>query len=124
MKFTKLEAIKEMQDLGSHGIFLEQHTEVVNAICKPFGCKPPWRTYTVDDAPWGKGPQPMPDRGIGWGDKFEGVSGFEVAQRINLACDGTPSHSLGRGTGYREDLNNAREALEKLDTAKFLEPLE
>ena len=37
MKFTKLEAIQEMVEIGSHTILLESSEQLVNDICEPFG---------------------------------------------------------------------------------------
>jgi hypothetical protein len=111
MKFTKLEAIKELQEIGSHTIFLEDQTELVSALCKPFNFLPHWETFTVDPEPWGKGPQPIPSLGINWGDQFDGVNGFWLAHTINHVCDGKPATAIGRGTAYRQNLNNAKEAL-------------
>ena len=113
MKFTKLEAIKEMQEIGSHSIFLEGSEQIVNDICEPFGIKPVWETFTPDkNTP--KGAQPNWDsekEDWDW-TPFKGVDGFYLASQINQACDGKPSSALGRGFAYRQDLSNAKAMLE------------
>ena len=112
MKFTKLEAIKEMQEIGSHSIFLEGSEQIVKDICEPFGITPVWETFTPDgNSP--KGPRPNWDsekEDWVWS-PFKGVDGFNLASLINQACGGNPSQSFGRGTAYREDLSNAENAL-------------
>ena len=45
MKFTKLEAIQEMAEIGSHTIILESEEQLVNDICEPFGITPRWSTF-------------------------------------------------------------------------------
>ena len=111
-KFTKLEAIEKMQEIGSHSIFLEGSRDLITAICEPFGFAPPWQTFTPDRGDF-KGAQPN------WDDKtetwdwssYDGVDGFRVASLINQACNAQPSNSLGRGTAYRQDLSNAKATL-------------
>ena len=112
MKFTKLAAIEKMREIGSHTIFLENHTELVNAVCEPFDITPVWSTFQPEDG--GKGPQPNT-----WDDKkdawdltpFKGVDGFWLAQKINRVCGGKLSNAIGRGTAYRQDLDHAENAL-------------
>ena len=106
MKFTKLQAIEKMEEIGSHSIFLEQHADLVSAICEPFGFTPPWQTFTPDRHDF-KGAQPIDDK---WS-PYDGVDGFRVATLINQACNAQPSQALGRGTAYREDLSNAKATL-------------
>ena len=106
MKFTKLQAIEKMEEIGSHSIFLEQHAELITAICKPFGFTPPWQTFKPLPTDF-KGAQPIDDK---WS-PYDGVDGFRVAALINQACDAQRSDSLGRGTAYREDLSNAKATL-------------
>lgn len=109
MKFTKLEAIQEMVEIGSHTILMD--ADEVNAICEPFGIVPTWHLFTPEAG--GKGAQPN------WNSEkeeldftpYKGVDGFSLASLINQACGGNGSHSLGRGSAYREDLRNARAAL-------------
>ena len=112
MKFTKLEAIQEMVEIGSHTVFLEGSEQLVNDICEPFEITPRWATFTPDKSE-PKGVQPNWDsenQDWDW-TPFKGVDGFSLASLINQACGGNGSHSLGRGSAYREDLSNARAAL-------------
>jgi len=111
VKFTKLEAIQEMVEIGSHTIFLQGSEQLVNDICEPFDITPHWATFTPEAG--GKGAQPNWDSEKQDWDftPFKGVDGFNLASLINQACGGNPSHSFGRGTAYREDLSNAERAL-------------
>ena len=112
MKFTKLEAIEEMQEIGSHTIFLEGSEQLVNDICEPFGITPTWRTFTPSKTN-PKGPQPNWDAEKNEWDwsPFKGVDGFVLASLINQACGGESPTSFGRGFTYRQDLANAKAAL-------------
>ena len=112
MKFTKLEAIQEMVEIGSHSIFLAGNTELVNDICEPFGITPRWSTFTPDQKN-PKGAQPNWDsekQDWDW-TPFKGVDGHSLASLINQACGGNGSRSFGRGTAFRQDLSNAKAAL-------------
>jgi hypothetical protein len=113
MKFTKLEAIEEMEKIGSHSIFLEDSEELVKDICEPFNIAPVWETFTPSkNNP--KGPMPSwDDQSKVWDyTPFKGVDGFYLAKLINRACDGNPSSGFGRGYAYRQDLANAKAALD------------
>ena len=111
MKFTKLEAIQEMVEIGSHTIFLEGSEQLVNDICEPFGITPHWSTFTPEAG--GKGAQPNWDSEKQDWDytPFKGVDGFSLASLINQSCGGQSSSALGRGFAYRQDLSNAKRAL-------------
>ena len=112
MKFTKLQAIEEMEEIGSHTIFLEGSEELVNNICEPFGSTPVWTTFTPDrNSP--KGAQPTwDDKSQSWDwSPFRGVDGFHLAHQINRACQGKATTAFGRGFTYREDLRNAKATL-------------
>ena len=111
MKFTKLEAIQEMVEIGSHTIFLEGSEQLVNDICEPFGITPHWVTFTPEAG--GKGAQPNWDSEKQDWDytPFKGVDGFSLASLINQSCGGQSSSALGRGFAYRQDLSNAKRAL-------------
>ena len=113
MKFTKLEAITEMEKIGSHSIFLEGSEQLVNDICEPFGITPVWVTFTPSKTN-PKGAQPSWDEEKGDWDwsPFKGVDGFHLASLINQACSGESPRALGRGFRYRQDLANAKAALE------------
>ena len=112
MTFTKLEAIQEMVEIGSHTILLEGSEQLVNEICEPFGITPHWATFTPDkNEP--KGAQPNWDsekQDWDW-TPFKGVDCHSLASLINQACGGEPSSALGRGFAYRQDLSNAKAAL-------------
>jgi len=111
VKFTKLEAIQEMVEIGSHTIFLEGSEQLVNDICEPFGITPHWSTFTPEAG--GKGAQPNWDSEKQDWDytPFKGVDGFSLASLINQSCGGQSSSALGRGFAYRQDLSNAKRAL-------------
>ena len=112
VRFTKLEAIQEMVEIGSHSILLEGSEQLVNDICEPFGITPRWSTFRPDKSN-PKGAQPNWDsekQDWDW-TPFKGVDCHSLASLINQACGGNGSHSFGRGTAYREDLRNARIAL-------------
>jgi hypothetical protein len=112
VKFTKLEAIQEMVEIGSHSILLEGSEQLVNDICEPFGITPRWSTFRPDKSN-PKGAQPNWDEANGCFDwtPFKGVDCHSLASLINQACGGNGSRSLGRGSAFRQDLSNAKEAL-------------
>lgn len=116
VKFTKLEAIQEMAEIGSHTILLESEEQLVNDICEPFGITPRWSTFRPDKSN-PKGAQPSWDSKAGKFDwsPFRGVDCHSLASLINQACGGNGSRShrmsLGRGSAFRQDLSNARAAL-------------
>jgi len=112
VKFTKLEAIQEMVEIGSHTIFLEGNTELVNAICEPFDITPHWSTFTPEAGGKGAQPNKWDDEKDEWDmSPFKGVDGFSLASLINQSCGGQSSSALGRGTAYRQDLSNAAQAV-------------
>ena len=112
VKFTKLEAIQEMVEIGSHSILLEGSEQLVNDICEPFGITPRWVTFNPSQTD-PKGAQPNWDSEKGEWDwtPFKGVDGHSLARLINQACGGKGNRMLGRGSAYREDLSNAKAAL-------------
>ena len=112
VKFTKLEAIQEMAEIGSHTIILESEEQLVNDICEPFGITPRWSTFRPDKSN-PKGAQPSWDSKTGEFDwsPFKGVDCHSLASLINQACGGKGSYSLGRGSAFRQDLSNAKTAL-------------
>ena len=112
MKFTKLEAIQEMVEIGSHTILLEESKQLVNDICEPFEITPRWSTFRPDKSN-PKGAQPSWDVAKGEFDwsPFKGVDCHSLASLINQACGGNGSRSLGRGSAFRQDLSNAKAAL-------------
>jgi hypothetical protein len=113
VKFTKLEAIKEMQEIGSHSILLEDSEQLVNDICEPFGITPHWSTFRPDrNNPKGAQPNWDKEKGVWDWSPFKGVDGFVLASLINQACGGESPRALGRGFRYRQDLANAKAALE------------
>ena len=112
MKFTKLEAIEEMREIGSHTIFLEGSEQLVNDICEPFGITPHWATFTPEAGGKGAQPNKWDDEKNEWDmSPFKGVDGFSLASLINQSCGGQSSSALGRGTAYRQDLDHAENAL-------------
>jgi hypothetical protein len=112
VKFTKLEAIQEMVEIGSHTIFLAGSEQLVNDICEPFGITPRWATFTPDESnPTGAQPNWDSETGAWDWSPFKGVDGFSLASLINQACGGKGNRMLGRGSAYREDLSNAKAAL-------------
>ena len=111
-QFTKLEAIEEMQEIGSHSIFLIESRDLITAICAPFGFLPPWQRFTPDkNDPKGAQPNWINETETWDWSPFDGVDGHRVASLLNLACNAQPSQALGRGTAYREDLSNAKATL-------------
>jgi len=107
-RYSKLEAIKLMQYIGSH-VILEDEREVRD-LTEPFNITPFWDTFEASlSNP--KGPLPHKDRD--WGETYKGVDIHWIAFQANQACGGRVSRMLGRGAGFRNSLANAEEALLK-----------
>ena len=106
--YTKLEAVKQLQNIGSHTI-LEDKQEVED-LTKPFNITPFWDTFEASlSNPKGQ----LPHANREWGESYKGVDIHWIAFQVNEACGGEVSRMLGRGGGFRQSLANAEEAILK-----------